>query len=1703
MESEEPTTEDRARKRRKKGNQYDCLDSRGRVETRAKALVGRYVKKFFEGNGVFLGKVVSYSSGLYRVDYEDGDFEDLDCGEIREFLVAVGDFDDDLNTRKMKLDNLISSGDSRTPSRITEQKAVTSANGFDSYEAPTASKLNSELESGSRKSLESGGIQLHEDADSFSDSCEYVPVRESFLEAESPFIPPPLLPPSSGNLGVPEEIASHLFSVYNFLRSFSIQLFLSPFGLDDFVGSLNCVVPNTLLDAIHVALLRALRRHLEMLSSDGAECASKCLRRINWSLLDTMTWPVYLIEYLLVMGYTNGPEWKGFYADVLNREYYTLSVTKKLMILQIVCDDVLESAELRTEIDMRESLEVGAELGEIPSITPENGPRRVHPRYAKTSACKDSEAMEIISDKPHDSKSPSHSNHLGINVPGVDANVIDIDQDGNSDECRLCGMDGTLICCDGCPSAYHSRCIGLNKINLPEGSWFCPECMIHKEGPDLRVGMGLRGAEFFGIDPYEQVFLGTCNHLLVLKASIHAGPTSRYYNKNDIPNVLRVLCSSAEHATMYSAICKNVLKYWEIPEDKKDFLPEGSMQTIGKKEDPMFSTLSDTLSHKDNPSSTTESNMESKALSGWENDFREAGFTSLGGVNHAGLQSHGRGDGATSEQVCEVTNTKPHEQSAGSICHQADSSELTHQSSASRSAMLEFANYNSGSKKGPKKDEDDLTLTTSNGFVNVSSEIKEEKHSDSGTRKGKMTNDCPYMGSAFKPQAYMNLYILGDVAATAAANLAVLSSEEKHVSGLQASVVPRNFVSSNVSLQVKAFSSAVFSFCWPNSEKKLTEVQRGRCGWCLSCKALTTCKKGCLLNLAASNALKGPGRILSGLRSLKNADGNIHGIATYILYMEESLRGLLLGPFLATNYRKQWRKQVEQASSCTSVKLLLLKLEENIRPIAFSAEWAKLVDDRSVESSVAQSASHLGGSTQKRGPGRRKRKQSTASEIITDPSQDNLRDVNWWRGGKLSKLVFQKGILPCSVVKRAARQGGSRKISGIYYAEGSEIPRRSRQFAWRTAVEMSKNASQLALQVRYLDLHLRWSDLDKNFQDGKGPETETSAYRNAVICDKKIQENKIRYGLAFGNQKHLPSRVLKNILEVEHVQDGEDKFWFSEAQVPLYLIKEYEEKMEKVPLPSVKEGSHLLSKLQIRQLRTSRRDIFTYLVCKAEKLEKCSCASCQQDVLLGNAVKCSSCKGYCHKDCVISSTVHAKDEVEFLITCNKCYRAKIVTLNEVSKKSLITQVSLQAQEKQEFTITEGTKQNGYLQPFLFTGNMDTHQEMKAPTPKSKSATKVRRVTNPTYGLIWRKKNAEDTGTNFRLSNILCKGNSHMDPPRAPICRLCRTPYNPDLMYICCETCRNWYHADALQLEESKIFDVVGFRCCKCRRNRAPICPYMVQECRKPPRMRASKQSSTGMGPVSGSSCGQIGECEFNRPDTKMEEVIIEENDLLGFSVEMVEPTAEPSLEVGPEWSSAGPQKLPVRRQKHEKDADVLNPSPVPSYVVSTFLEPSNHLNATEKASSPRVENVEWEFSADGLTNEMINYGSLNYEDMEFEPQTYFSFTELLASDDDQLDLFDAPMDISGGLGNSSGSGALTSYNPPEQYRTDTIEGNHDLATALEPTVNKIPCDICSYTEPATDLSCEVCGMWIHSHCSPWVEPSWGDRWKCGNCRDWR
>lgn len=81
------------------------------------------------------------------------------------------------------------------------------------------------------------------------------------------------------------------------------------------------------------------------------------------------------------------------------------------------------------------------------------------------------------------------------------------------------------------------------------------------------------------------------------------------------------------------------------------------------------------------------------------------------------------------------------------------------------------------------------------------------------------------------------------------------------------------------------------------------------------------------------------------------------------------------------------------------------------------------------ENQATQSAKSVVVATQKRGPGRRGRKPSITIPESTDADMNDVStDVAWWRGGMLSKHIFQKGVLPQMMIKHAARQGKLQSI---------------------------------------------------------------------------------------------------------------------------------------------------------------------------------------------------------------------------------------------------------------------------------------------------------------------------------------------------------------------------------------------------------------------------------------------------------------------------------------------------------------------------------------------------------------------------------------------------------------------------------------------------------------------------------------------------
>lgn len=47
----------------------------------------------------------------------------------------------------------------------------------------------------------------------------------------------------------------------------------------------------------------------------------------------------------------------------------------------------------------------------------------------------------------------------------------------NRDSCSICRNGGDLVLCDNCPKSFHLDCLKLKESDLPDGSWYCTNCM--------------------------------------------------------------------------------------------------------------------------------------------------------------------------------------------------------------------------------------------------------------------------------------------------------------------------------------------------------------------------------------------------------------------------------------------------------------------------------------------------------------------------------------------------------------------------------------------------------------------------------------------------------------------------------------------------------------------------------------------------------------------------------------------------------------------------------------------------------------------------------------------------------------------------------------------------------------------------------------------------------------------------------------------------------------------------------------------------------------------------------------------------------------------------------------------------------------------------------------------------------------------------
>jgi hypothetical protein len=175
----------------------------------------------------------------------------------------------------------------------------------------------------------------------------------------------------------------------------------------------------------------------------------------------------------------------------------------------------------------------------------------------------------------------------------------------------------------------------------------------------------------------------------------------------------------------------------------------------------------------------------------------------------------------------------------------------------------------------------------------------------------------------------------------------------------------------------------------------------------------------------------------------------------------------------------------------------------------------------------------------------------------------------------------------------------------------------------------------------------------------------------------------------------------------------------------------------------------------------------------------------------------------------------------------------------------------------------------------------------------------------------------------------------------------------------------------------------------------------------------------------------------------------------------------------------------------------------------------NEISFSEADSVDASELLGWDFSKgtayaappDFTSNHQQNDTSCGSFVMdEYEPQTYFSFTELLEADDTHLD---NAFGMATGLQDDvNGTGSFVQQGvgfDDVSFMVEDGASNMNFPTN-GPTPEEVACRNCMNTQPPPDLRCSVCGLRIHRHCSPWdqgVKPVESGNWSCGGCRGWQ
>nr|XP_029151590.1 DDT domain-containing protein PTM isoform X1 [Arachis hypogaea] len=1238
------------------------------------------------------------------------------------------------------------------------------------------------------------------------------------------------LPPSSQNLNLDDGPVLEVFSIYACLRSFSTLLFLSPFELEDLVAALKSETPSVLFDSIHVSILETLRKHLEYLSNEGIQSASDCLRNLNWDFLDIVTWPIFMAEYLLIHGSGFKTSFNLNYSN-FTADYYKQPVNVKVGILQYLCDDMIEAEAIRSELNRR-------------SLVTENSVGSDQNMYFDT--CKKRRA--------------------GTDVSGGSCLTEEIadDTDWNSDDCYLCKMDGNLICCDGCPAAFHSKCVGIASDNLPEGDWYCPECAIGTHRAWMKSRRSLRGADLIGSDIHGRLYFSSYGYLLVSDSS-DEGSLFNYYHRNDLHLVIEALKSMD---TSSGCLITAIYKHWDIPANPSVetsnvvILNQSSTKNLRVKGE--SSALKTSLA----PITFSEACLVNNRVV----DERKLDENStIDCCNHPGQdfpKAGNRLDSATTiESPCAV--------SEGS----ADTTQVRPGIENVQMNGLYDSNRSDESlnQSGiPEKHHPvgDSSLVSSSLDVEHKRKLRSVDASCAQLPEDKDTSDVPFGID------YVNYYSFARTASLIAHELMSKSPEK----------INKNIILTEddiISEQVKAIMKKSTSFCWPSIQNLHAAAQKENCGWCFSCKVAND-DRDCLFNSVMKPVWEVSESTFGGLHPSKIQNGHLRDIICHILSLEDRLRGILLGPWLNLQQTDLWHKELMKTGDLRPAKKLLLILESNLRPFAFAADWLKHVDSIGTMGSAIHFVASL---RTRHGIGK---KRARFSDAEPNPSSNNASGLGmyWWRGGKLSRQLFNCKSLPRSLVAKAARQGGCSKIPGILYPENSDFARRSKCIAWRAAVEMSTSVEQLAVQVRELYSNIKWRDIENSHSQyvlDKESRKAVRLFKKAIVRRKSTEGKSVKYLIDFGKRRAIPDVVTKHGSVLEEPSSERKKYWLEESYLPMHLLKNFEEKRI-IRKSDVKKLGKTIEIGRVNRKVPQQRG-FPYLFSRLERSDCHQCGHCNKDVPIRDAVSCQYCKGHFHKKhvrkcsgtratkCTYSchrceggmraktktnskrKRVDSKQQKVESQTCkntpsvsksvslkgnkralSKARKAKSQTNKKIAPSVPLRRSTRKAKSLYMYSQMNGGRKKG-IQSKKKVGRKKGKQNKskKANNQKPKETTAQQEKCMPTTvckkrtnvcssywhnGLWLSRKPNDERVVLFREKKHVFSSEGFSAATDNPKCGICSGD-GPELHYIACDICGDWYHGDAVGLTVENSRQLIGFKCHVCLQRHAPICPHMT------------------------------------------------------------------------------------------------------------------------------------------------------------------------------------------------------------------------------------------------------------------------------------